>query len=68
MTTQRKTSPKSKSRFTVGFTYFDEPHILKQQFEIWKMWPKEVDIILVDDGSEHSPAKDDIIIIADLGV
>ena len=60
MTSQQKTSRKSKSknRFTVGFTYFDEPHILKQQFEIWKMWPKDVEIILVDDGSEHSPAKD----------
>ena len=49
---------KSKARFTVGYTYFDEPHKLKQQFEIWKKWPAEVDIILVDDGSDHSPAKD----------
>ena len=49
---------KSKARLTVGYTYFDEPHKLKQQFEIWKKWPAEVDIILVDDGSDHSPAKD----------
>ena len=57
---KQKTSQtsKSKSRFTVGYTYFDEPHKLKKQFEIWKMWPEDIDIILVDDGSDHSPAKD----------
>ena len=57
---KQKTSQtsKSKSRLTVGYTYFDEPHKLKKQFEIWKMWPEDIDIILVDDGSDHSPAKD----------
>ena len=48
----------SEARFTVGYTYFDEPHLLKKQIEIWKMWPKDIDIILVDDASRHSPAED----------
>ncbi len=62
MTSQQKTQLYSRSkenhRLTVGYTYFEEPDRLKQQINIWKRWPANVDIFLVDDGSEIFPAKD----------
>ncbi len=62
MTSQQKTQLYSRSkenhRLTVGYTYFEEPDRLKQQIDIWQRWPANVDIFLVDDGSEIFPAKD----------
>ena len=62
MTSQQKTPLYSRSkenhRLTVGYTYFEEPERLIQQIEIWKRWPANVDIFLVDDGSEYFPAVD----------
>ena len=51
MTSQQKTQLYSRSkenhRLTVGYTYFEEPDRLKQQINIWKRWPANVDIFLV---------------------
>ena len=43
-------------RFTVGYTYYNEPELLKNQLEFWLRYPHEVEIILVDDGSQKYPA------------
>jgi hypothetical protein len=45
-------------RFTLGFTYYNEPELLRQQLNLWKHYPHQVEIILVDDGSEEFPAYD----------
>ena len=59
MTSQQKTLQKSKAnlRWTFGFTYFNEPHKLEIQIEAWSKWPGNVDIFIVDDGSDIYPAK-----------
>lgn len=46
----------NKPRFTIGFTYYNEPDILKEQIKLWEDFPSEVEIILVDDGSLVYPA------------
>jgi hypothetical protein len=60
LTSQQKTSPKSreKTRVTLGYTYFDNPDYLTRQLELWKTYPAGVDIFVVDDGSEMYPAID----------
>ena len=60
LTSQQKTSPtsRSKNRFTAGFTYFDEPEYLERQLDVWQTWPDQIDIFLVDDGSEIFPAQE----------
>ena len=62
MTSQQKTPLYSRSkqnhRLTVGYTYFEESYRLEKQIEIWKQWPSNVDIFLVDDGSYRKPALD----------
>ena len=60
LTTRHKTLPNStsKSRFTAGYTYYDAPKKLEEQFNVWKKWPSNIDIILVDDGSQAVPAKE----------
>ena len=62
MTSQQKTPLYSRSkqnhRLTVGFTYFEESYRLEKQIEIWKQWPNNIDIFLVDDGSYRKPAID----------
>lgn len=45
-------------RFTIGYTYYNEPELLQQQLNLWKHYPHQVEIILVDDGSEEFPAYD----------
>lgn len=45
-------------RFTIGYTYYNEPNLLKNQLEFWLRYPPEVEIILVDDGSQKYPAYD----------
>jgi len=45
-------------RFTLGYTYYNEPELLRQQLNLWKHYPHQVEIILVDDGSEEFPAYD----------
>ena len=45
-------------RFTIGYTYYNEPELLRQQLNLWKHYPHQVEIILVDDGSEEFPAYD----------
>lgn len=42
-------------RFTIGYTYYDEPDLLLKQLELWKNYP-EVEIVLVDDASPNFPA------------
>ena len=60
MTSQQKTSLYSRSkanhRLTVGYTYFEEPDRLRNLLDIWKTWPANLDIFLVDDGSTAFPA------------
>jgi hypothetical protein len=45
-------------RFTLGYTYYDEPELLREQLELWKRYPHQIQIILVDDGSQKYPAYD----------
>jgi len=45
-------------RFTIGYTYYDEPEYLRSQIELWIRFPPEVEIILIDDGSQKYPAID----------
>jgi len=45
-------------RFTIGYTYYNEPELLQQQLNLWKHYPHQVEIILVDDGSKEFPAYD----------
>jgi predicted glycosyltransferase involved in capsule biosynthesis len=45
-------------RFTIGYTYYNEPHLLEKQIEYWNNYPHQIQIILIDDGSELYPAKD----------
>ena len=40
------------ARLTLGFTYFKNHTISERQLDLWKTWPADVDIFLVDDGSE----------------
>jgi len=60
LTSQQKTSLYSRSkanhRLTVGYTYFEEPDRLRNLLDIWKTWPANLDIFLVDDGSTAFPA------------
>jgi len=62
LTSPQKTSPYSRSkknhRLTCGYTYYEEPFRLRNLIEAWKRWPGNVDIFLVDDGSEKYPALD----------
>lgn len=44
-------------RFSIGYTYYDEPDLLIKQLELWKNYP-EVEIVLVDDASPNFPAYD----------
>jgi len=43
-------------RFTIGYTYYNEPELLLEQISLWKKYPHQIEIILVDDGSELFPA------------
>lgn len=56
----QKTSPTSrlKNRFTAGYTYFQEPDELEQQIKVWQTWPDQIDIFIVDDGSEIFKAEE----------
>jgi len=45
-------------RFTIGYTYYNEPHLLEEQMKLWERYPHQIQIILVDDGSELFPAYD----------
>lgn len=45
-------------RLTIGYTYYDEPELLKNQIDHWLRFPSEIQIILVDDGSQKYPAYD----------
>jgi hypothetical protein len=43
-------------RFTIGYTYYDEPELLKEQMKLWERYPYQIEIILIDDGSQKYPA------------
>jgi hypothetical protein len=43
-------------RFTIGYTYYDEPELLKEQMKLWDRYPHQIEIILIDDGSQKYPA------------
>jgi len=45
-------------KITLGYTYYNEPELLKKQIRLWKKYPTNVEIFLVDDGSEIYPAYD----------
>jgi len=45
-------------RYTIGVTYYNEPEFLLKQIENWNLYPHNIQIILVDDGSEKYPAID----------
>lgn len=36
--------------------YYNQPEMLAKQIEYWHEWPEEVEIIVVDDGSQDYPA------------
>lgn len=48
----------NKPRITIGYTYYNEPELLKEQIKNWEQYPEEVEIVLVDDGSLEFPASD----------
>lgn len=50
-------------RFTIGYTYYDEPDLLSEQIKLWNRYPHQIEIILVDDGSQKYPAEDYISLI-----
>jgi len=45
-------------RFTIGYTYYEDPKLLQQQINLWKHYPSKIEIIVVDDGSSIFPAQD----------
>jgi len=45
-------------RFTIGYTYYNEPHLLEKQIEYWNNFPHQIQIILIDDGSKLYPAEE----------
>jgi len=47
-----------KNRLTAGYTYFQEPDELEQQIKVWQTWPDQIDIFIVDDGSEIFKAEE----------
>jgi len=47
----------SEYRFTLGFTYYEDPELLQQQIDIWKKYPSLIEIVVVDDGSSKFPAE-----------
>lgn len=46
---------------TLVFPYYNNPKTLEYQFSIWKNYPKEVEIIIVDDGSTIGQRAEEII-------
>lgn len=48
----------SEFRFTVGYTYYEDPKRLLQQIALWEDYPVEVEIVVVDDGSTVYPAEE----------
>ena len=47
----------SDHRLTIGYTYYEDPDLLQEQIELWKLYPSLVEIIVVDDGSSVFPAE-----------
>jgi glycosyltransferase involved in cell wall biosynthesis len=45
-------------RFTIGYTYYEDPELLQEQINLWKYYPPGIEIIVVDDGSSIFPAED----------
>lgn len=45
-------------RYTIGITYYNEPELLAKQIENLNLYPHQIQIILVDDGSQIHPARD----------
>lgn len=45
-------------KFTLVYTYYNEPHFLEMQIERWKEYTAPIDIFLFDDGSQIKPAYD----------
>jgi len=46
------------NKITLALSYYDNPEMLRLQFQYWQKYPKGVNIIVVDDGSPNHPAKD----------
>jgi len=45
-------------RFTIGYTYYEDPELLQEQINLWKYYPPGIEIIVVDDGSSVFPAEE----------
>lgn len=45
-------------RYTIGYTYYDEPDLLQEQLALWEKYNSQIEIVLVDDCSPKYPALD----------
>lgn len=55
---QKKWMELKDYRYTIGYTYYNEPDLLRQQISLWEKYPDKIEIIVVDDGSGEFPAYD----------
>lgn len=55
---QRKWMDYKEPRLTIGYTYYEDPKLLKEQIFLWEKYPPEIEIIVIDDGSVNYPAFD----------
>jgi hypothetical protein len=40
-----------KNQLTITVPYYDNPEMLQEQFKVWKTYPQDINIVVVDDGS-----------------
>jgi hypothetical protein len=45
-----------KNQLTITVPYYDNPEMLQEQLKVWKIYPQDVNIVVVDDGSWMFPA------------
>lgn len=49
------------NNFTITFPYYRQPEMLKYQLEIWKQYPPNIEVVLVDDGSPYGDRAEEVI-------
>lgn len=52
---------KQLPNLSIIFPYYRQPQMLKKQLDIWKTYDKDVEIILVDDGSNENESAENVI-------
>ena len=60
-------SNKPHPRLTVGLTYFNESNWIHQWYQAFHYYPKDIQVIIVDDGSTTDPIDEHLYPITDLG-